>query len=305
MKLPALHHQNCRNIPGLPGLTRQGKILKLAPLLLLAAHILINTNRVIPIDESGITDSDSPAVVIAQVSDLHLGPIVRRPQRRAARAVNRLDPDKLQITGDSIKAERSLPELEAWLESLDAAEGRRFAVLGNWEYNISQPEELLETVYAGSGVSLLVNESAELSVGNRRFRIVGLDDYFGGIVSGTAFQGSTREVTELIMIHEPIVADYISERVSGSWILSGHTHGGQVRFFGRTLYTPPGSGTYLEGSYQVGGNRLIVSRGIGASTLPFRMGPEPDIRILRLPSGKPEAAAGAAALPAVTALSLR
>lgn len=254
-------------------------------MLLVAAHLLFNSNIVIPLDESRMSPGEDPAVVIAQISDLHLGRKIRRPQRRAARSLNRINPDIILITGDSIGSVDAVPVLEKWLALLKTAENQRYAVLGNWEYLIRDTQTVLTEAYAFGGVKLLVNEAVEINSAGRNLRIVGLDDFFGGIVSGTVFRGSDENTDEIIMIHEPIVAEFISERVSGSTIFAGHTHGGQILIFGRALYTPPGSGIYVEGSYEVGGNRLIVSRGIGASTLPVRIGPEPDIRILRFSAG--------------------
>jgi len=59
--------------------------------------------------------------------------------------------------------------------------------------------------------------------------------------------------------------------------LSGHTHGGQVPFFGSPLMLPPGSGAYNHGLYVTQYGPLYVSRGIGTSELPLRIGARPEI----------------------------
>jgi predicted MPP superfamily phosphohydrolase len=62
-------------------------------------------------------------------------------------------------------------------------------------------------------------------------------------------------------------------------MLSGHTHGGQVTFFGLPLILPEGSGRYCAGEYASGACELHVSRGIGNSTVDFRLFADPEIPV--------------------------
>ncbi len=71
-------------------------------------------------------------------------------------------------------------------------------------------------------------------------------------------------------------------RPIGPW----HTHGGQVKILGRAPAIPRGSGSYVEGWYQgaaeAGGQArapLYVSRGIGTTFLPVRLGSTPEIAV--------------------------
>ena len=59
--------------------------------------------------------------------------------------------------------------------------------------------------------------------------------------------------------------------------LSGHTHGGQVAFGGWAPWLPVGSGRFVAGFYDVPGCRLFVSRGVGTSVLPLRLGAQPEV----------------------------
>ena len=65
-----------------------------------------------------------------------------------------------------------------------------------------------------------------------------------------------------------------------SLMLSGHTHGGQIAPAGLPIVTPPGSGRYVTGWYVEGGPPMYVSRGIGTSTLPIRLGASPELVIV-------------------------
>ncbi|MCK5440315.1 MAG: hypothetical protein KAJ23_00350 [Maribacter sp.] len=52
----------------------------------------------------------------------------------------------------------------------------------------------------------------------------------------------------------------------------GHTHGGQITFLGKEFFKPKGSGNYLRGWYRINNLRMYVSKGIGTSGPPFRLG---------------------------------
>ena len=65
--------------------------------------------------------------------------------------------------------------------------------------------------------------------------------------------------------------------------LAGHTQGGQVRLLGWSPVVPSRFGNrYAHGLVEEDGRRLIVSGGLGCSTLPVRLGVPPEITLVRL-----------------------
>jgi hypothetical protein len=62
--------------------------------------------------------------------------------------------------------------------------------------------------------------------------------------------------------------------------LSGHTHGGQLAMGKHAFFTTRGSGRYVAGSYETAWGDLYVSRGIGTSVIPLRIGARPEIVLL-------------------------
>ncbi len=69
----------------------------------------------------------------------------------------------------------------------------------------------------------------------------------------------------------------------GPLVLSGHTHGGQVRLpFLGAPWCPPGSGRFEAGWYDVRGGRLYVSRGVGTAVVPVRLLCRPEVTIFSL-----------------------
>ena len=80
----------------------------------------------------------------------------------------------------------------------------------------------------------------------------------------------------ILMAHEPDIFPRVSERVSLT--LSGHTHGGQMNFFGwAPVAASRYSRRYLAGHIEEYGNHIIVSRGLGCTGLPIRFGSWPEI----------------------------
>jgi predicted MPP superfamily phosphohydrolase len=87
------------------------------------------------------------------------------------------------------------------------------------------------------------------------------------------------------MVHEPDVLPLVAHR-NVDLMLSGHTHGGQVRFpFVPPTHLPPLGRKYVEGIFRLGPTQLYVNRGIGTVNLPFRFNCPPEIAVLTLEAG--------------------
>ena len=75
-----------------------------------------------------------------------------------------------------------------------------------------------------------------------------------------------------MLAHKPQYMDYY---VCARWnlVVAGHAHGGQVRVAGRGVYSP-GQGllpAYTGGVYRQGDTTMVVSRGLGNSSIPVRV----------------------------------
>nr|AAF36815.1 unknown [Rhizobium etli] len=108
-----------------------------------------------------------------------------------------------------------------------------------------------------------------------RTRMTGLDD-----LDGTMAQ-VTDDAPVIQLAHEPDIFPRVPERVSLT--LSGHTHGGQIRFFGRSPIVPSRYGDrYAYGHIVEEGRNIIVSGGLGCSIAPVRFGVPPEIVVIDL-----------------------
>ncbi len=176
------------------------------------------------------------------------------------------------------------------------------AVLGNhdyWEDRTFQHDQTA-TPFAlaalrNAGIPTLRNAAIRLEKDGTPFWLAGLDDQMAllpgkrygrkrlsGIddVAGTMAQ-VTDDAPVLMLAHEPDAFAKMPDRVSLT--LSGHTHGGQINLFGyRPWAASLGSRRFPAGYYNLDGRELIVSRGLGCSTVPLRFGSWPEILLLEL-----------------------
>lgn len=177
----------------------------------------------------------------------------------------------------------ALKQLDEFLSMLGGLP--KVAKLGNWEYWSGIDLQALRSLYEGKhGVKLLVNAEATYRFGSRTISMMGVDDFTAGRpeISTTTPLG---EEFRLIVQHSP--GWFESKQVVGlsklaSLCLSGHTQGGQVTFLGKVLWTPRGSGRFTGGLYELPMCQLNVSRGIGTSILPLRLGARPEIVLFLL-----------------------
>jgi predicted MPP superfamily phosphohydrolase len=222
-----------------------------------------------------------PPLRVALATDMHAPHDWFEPGE-LARAVAAFDPDILLISGDAMNR-RGDEALVREYASLPARHGK-FAALGNWEYQGRCDLARLRREYDRAGVRLLVNEEAVMDVGGERVRVVGLDDFLRGVPRLDLLErdppGAGRT---LVMAHCPILFhDVVRVSPSPRLVFAGHTHGGQIAPFGRALVVPAGSGGFVKGWYGAprGGHQLYVSRGLGNSSVPLRIGAPPEIALL-------------------------
>lgn len=232
-----------------------------------------------------------PPLRFVQITDLHLRRVGALHHRIAAETA-RARPDFVVLTGDSVDRADALPALDAFLALLDQRVAK-YAVLGNWEHWSGVRLGALADVYRRHNARLLVNESVIHPHPGGAVTVTGVDDLAGAPDLHAALRGAERTSLRLILAHSPAFRDTVAAHgmatgtplsdpldTSGTLILSGHTHGGQVTVGGWAPLLPPGSGRYVRGWFRGdGAPPLYVSRGIGTSVLPVRFGSRPELAV--------------------------
>jgi predicted MPP superfamily phosphohydrolase len=220
---------------------------------------------------------------VIQVSDLHLRSLNAQLKKLAAN-INSHKPDLVLFTGDAIDDPKNMLLLDGFLQLIDHSI-KKIAITGNWEYWGGIDLELLRRTYAAHNCELLLNNSRQFVIRNKTVSITGVDDLVGGKADiGEAIKEYTPGDYHIILNHCPAYGDTIAEKLKGNipydFILSGHTHGGQVSFFGFAPLRPVGSGKYVRGWYK--DKNIYVSKGIGTSVLPVRFMARAEIAVFKL-----------------------
>ena len=215
---------------------------------------------------------------VLQISDLHLKSI--KPKHiELVKLVNKIKPDLILFTGDVIDRNKNLKNLDKYLAMFEP-KIQKTAILGNWECWKVHPLELLK-VYQKYNCELIVNHSFRYEFGNTSVSVSGMDDLIAGRADfKMAMEFYQKADYHIIMTHCPQHRDIIQGQMGNipiDLILSGHTHGGQINLFGIAPFTPEGSGRYINGWYRDELPPMYVSRGIGTSGLPIRLGSRAEI----------------------------
>jgi hypothetical protein len=248
----------------------------------LSAYSIVEATRIEIVRVRIATDrlpASVPSLRIAQITDLHLGLILRSGKaREVAAIVARERPDLFVSTGDLVDGELDdVGELAEILGEIPAPRGK-FAVLGNHEYYAGIDRAISFT--RKSGLTLLRDESV---VVDNAVRLVGVDDPAGarfgrtGGPSESALLGNRPDGRFTVLLkHRP-------QLDPASWgkfdlQLSGHTHHGQIfpfRLLTRLIYP------LLAGDHPApGGGLLHVGRGTGTWGPPMRFLAPPEITVV-------------------------
>ena len=233
----------------------------------------------------GSATIDSANLKVVQISDLHLH-LINYQLIQLAKELNKIQPDLILITGDSIDKAQNISLLNNFLQLIDK-NIQKVAILGNWEYWGKVDLSALEKIYTDNYCTLLINETIQYSFRNRTISITGVDDFVGGSANlETALKEYVKSDHHIILNHCPEYSDYISKHLNQDipvdFILSGHTHGGQINILGLVPFLPKGSGKYIKGWYNDNNPKLYVSKGIGTSIFPARFGARAEIGIFNL-----------------------
>jgi predicted MPP superfamily phosphohydrolase len=228
--------------------------------------------------------------VIAQLSDLHIGPTLRDAFiSEVVARTNSIRADLIVITGDLVDGSvEQLRSLLAPLANLKAKYGVYF-VPGNHEY-YSDIEPWLAFL-PSLGIRVLRNSHVSIGESDDRFELVGLDDESAAHVDRAAkpdldlaLRGVDPSMETVLLAHQPKSVFGARNRNIGLQ-LSGHTHGGQVwPFHWFVLLQQP----VISGLARFGRTQLYVSAGTGYWGPPLRLGVPAEITRIVLRSEQKE-----------------
>lgn len=212
---------------------------------------------------------------VAVVSDVHMPDAMLSPKQLSA-VVAAQRPDAIFLTGDLTNSYTSFDErgLRVLIRRLTAI-APCYAIPGNHELRLDR-EARYRDILTQNGVHYMSDSYADWTRQGHTIRLYGM---------------ASRRPAPLAVTGQPAIAlahkpNYLPYYRRARWdlVISGHAHGGQMRIAGRTVYAP-GQGlfpTYTGGVYRDGGTVMVVSRGLGNSSIPWRVGNRAHLPIVRL-----------------------
>jgi uncharacterized protein len=232
---------------------------------------------------------------IAHLSDFHVGGGIPLELLHRAKSIALADsPDIIALTGDFYNAGK--PSDVGDLFTVWPAGVPVFAVLGNHDHRATDADRwhLLEELREG-WVEVLDNRAVEIDLGGQPAWVVGVDDPFSLKMDEDAAFGSLPASADalLYLAHSPVAARTVPIGRAGL-MLSGHTHGGQVRLapdgrvpfvsLARRMRGSPArpDPDVHRGVHWLRGTVLVISHGLGVSKLPWRFRTRPQVVLIEL-----------------------
>ena len=221
---------------------------------------------------------------IAQISDMHIGPTIKRPAMKYVVAtINKLDVDVVAITGDLVDG--NVYELSRHVAPLAGLRSRHgtFFVTGNHEYysGVMPWMKYLPTL----GIRILMNEHVILLHHQAPLVLAGVSDFSAASYETShrsdvalAITGAPRAAIKILLAHQPRSAP-AAQSAGFDLQISGHTHGGQ--FLPWNFFVPLQQ-PFVAGLHRVKEMLVYVSRGTGYWGPPKRFGSPSEITLLRL-----------------------
>lgn len=263
-------------------------------------------------------------LTIAALADIHACRPWMDPERIASivATTNGLGADLIVLLGDYVAGHRLLLERVAdheWAQALSALQAPlgTHAILGNHEW---WSDTAVQRAGTGSpaarraleavGIPVYENDAVRLDKGGQAFWLAGLGDQLAFMpsrrrrphrpVGVDELDRTLAQVTDdapiILLAHEPDIATRVPERVA--LMLSGHTHGGQVRLLGWSPMVPSRYGNRFAYGHVRERCDLVVSGGLGCSIMPVRIGMPPEIVVVRV-GADPQQPPQERALPAL------
>lgn len=255
-----------------------------APRLVVTRQVDISINKTTKIEN----------IKIVHLTDLHLGPYKKSGfLKDIIKKIEKIDPDIVVITGDFIynkeKDAKYFNDINILTEHYPT-----YAITGNHEFDQSLPSDpvvdlsgTLKQVLTKNHVDLIDNQSRLIQINDAQFNLAGIQDIWTqpDTINQILQNLHAKNQPNILLAHNP---EIILEENSKLFdlILSGHTHGGQIRLpiIGSLSELPTKLGRNFDyGVFTLENkNFLEISKGLGESGVRARFFCRPEIVIINL-----------------------
>ncbi len=204
---------------------------------------------------------------IALYSDIHAPrDITKKNAQKAVELAMDFRPNLIVLPGDFVAQPRGVhwvPNLMEYFDGLEAPDGI-FGVLGNHDH-WTNAKEVERRIHAETPIELIHGRHIRLRRGTGALVLGGVNDLWCGNTDiDEALQGVDPIVPRILLSHNPDLAEISTAKARVDLMLSGHTHGGQIRVpFGPAIHTPSKFGDkFAQGLVEGKRYRVFVTRGI-------------------------------------------
>lgn len=240
----------------------------------------------VQVTEYTVSSSSLPAAFdgfrIAHISDLH-NEEFGADNEQLLSLLRSATPDMIVITGDLIDSYDTDVEVSAKFMEEAVKIAPCYYVCGNHELRMPNEYAALKKQMKACGVTVLEDRSIRIGKDGDHIQITGLVDYAKLSDNYISYISEPDHYT-VLLTHRPEHFDTYCQAGS-DLVFAGHAHGGQIRLPLVGALFAPGQGIlprYADGMHTAGFTTMLVSRGLGNSSLPFRFYCSPELVIAEL-----------------------
>lgn len=240
---------------------------------------------------------------ITLISDIHVGDFnTEKDIQKIANRILEINPDLLFIDGDHVLGHAKNANLD-YLKPLKQVVDKipTYAVPGNHEYGVAtnnpdvskrflMPNRSVEVAKAmrEMGIHYMINETEKITMNDQSFLLFGADEY---LINNIRYESLIQKKLEypdlpvIALIHNPSgIYDAADQGID--LVLSGHTHGGQIRlpFIGTIMKVEDKEfpTDWYQGLHQYKNTKLFVTSGANESGTRARLFNPPEVVLLEV-----------------------
>ena len=228
----------------------------------------------------------------AQISDLHNAE-KGKDNSALVKILIEEKPDIIVFTGDMIDSSHTDTAVALSFAEKAVKIAPCYYVTGNHEARLGEVYDEFEKKLCKTGVTVLRDKAVNVFRGKSSIQLIGLDDpgfksrdayAQEGMTLSTLVELKDEHSFSVVLSHRPELFNAYTEAMA-DLVLSGHTHGGQIRlpFIGAVIAPDQGFfPKYDTGMFTQNNTSMIISQGIGNSVIPIRFMSKPEVVIAEL-----------------------
>lgn len=229
-----------------------------------------------------IQNKNLAGLKIVFTSDFHLKKSENQKLKKIVKKINSQNPDIVLLGGDfvncqSYKCTLHPQKIAKEIGNIKAKYGV-YSVLGNHDYLLDA--NAIRQFLSQYNVTVLINQNSCINISNNRKLCISGFDCFSPSEDDINEILKPNHLPIILLSHSPDVFPEVPDFVDLT--LAGHTHGGQINipFYG-PIFVPSDYGTkYAAGLIKEKNKKMIVSKGIGTSSIHIRFNCLPEIVVI-------------------------